>query len=155
VSQVQKHSHVEVVVDATPEQVWAVVSDPTRVGEWSHECVGVTWLDGAHRAEPGVRFRGRSRVGLVRWTRTCEILAVEPRRELVWRTIPTLLVPDSTRWRISLAPAGGGTRITQAFEVLRAPWFHDRLFARVLPSHQDRDARLVEDLQRIGVVARS
>jgi hemerythrin-like domain-containing protein len=43
-----------------PEAVWAVLADVTRVGEWSHECRSVRWLDGSHGG-PGARFRGRNR----------------------------------------------------------------------------------------------
>lgn len=154
-SRVQKRSRVEVVVDATVPQVWAVVSDVTRVGEWSHECRGAEWLGGAAGPALGVRFRGRNRAGWwARWNRTCEIVAVDPPHVIVWRTVSTWLFPDSTEWRIQLGPADGGrTRITQSFEVVRAPWLLDRLYSRMIPSHQDRDARLAEDLRRIGEVA--
>jgi hypothetical protein len=155
-SEVQKRSHVEVVVEATVPKVWAVVSDVTRVGEWSHECFGVEWLDGAHGPAVGVRFRGRNRAGRLgwaRWSRTCEIVSLDPPSELVWRTVPTLLFPDSTEWRIRLEIVDGGTRISQSFTVLRAPWLLDRLYALLIPSHQDRDARLADDLRRIGEVA--
>jgi uncharacterized protein YndB with AHSA1/START domain len=154
VSVVQKNSRVQVVVDAAVEDVWQVVADVTRTGEWSHECRSAQWTGGAVAAAPGARFRGRNRTGWARWSRTCEIVAVDDRRELAWRTIPTLLYPDSTEWRIRLEPAGDGTTITQSFTVLRAPWLLDRLYARLLPSHQDRDARLTEDLARIGATAR-
>lgn len=153
-NQVQKSSRVEVVVDATVEEVWQVVSDVTRVGEWSHECHTARWLDGADAPAPGVRFRGRNRTGWARWGRTCEIVALDPPRVVVWRTIPTLLFPDSTEWRIELSASAGLTMITQSFTVLRAPWLLDRLYATLLPSHQDRDARLADDLVRIGEVAR-
>ena len=152
-SQVQKNSHIEVVVDAAIGQVWGVVSDVTRVGEWSHECRSAQWLGDADGPVPGARFRGRNRAGWARWGRTCEIVAVEPPREIVWRTVPTRLIPDSTEWRFRLEPADGGTRITQSFRVLQAPWLLDRFFARVIPSHQDRGARLTGDLDRIGEVA--
>jgi len=158
VSEVQKRSHVEVVVDATVPQVWSVVSDVTRVGEWSHECLGAEWLGDADGPATGVRFRGRNRAGRsgwARWSRTCEIVSMDPPSEIVWRTVPTLLIPDSTEWRIRLEPADRGTRITQTFEVVRATRFHDRLFSRLIPSHQDRDARLSDDLRRIGEVARA
>ena len=56
--------------------------------------------------------------------------------------------------RIHLEPTGTGTTITQSFTVVRAPWLLDRLYARLIPSHQDRDARLAEDLARIGTTAR-
>lgn len=153
-SQVQKDSRVEVVVDAPVEDVWRVVADVTRTGEWSHECRSVHWTGGAVAAAPGARFRGRNRVGWARWTRTCEIMTVDEPRELVWRTVPSPLFPDSTEWRIRLEPAGRGTAITQSFKALRVPWLLDRLYARLIPAHQDRDARLAEDLARIGAVAR-
>jgi len=38
--------------------------------------------------------------------------------------------------------------------VLRAPWLLDRLYARLIPAHRDRDARLAEDLVRVGEAAR-
>ena len=154
-SRVQKSSHVEVEVEASIEQVWSVVSDITRVGEWSHECRSASWVGGAGRAVPGARFRGRNRASrLARWSRTSEVVSVEPRRELVWRTLSTPLFPDSTEWRIRLESRGTGTLITQSFSVLRAPWALDRVYAALIPSHRDRDARLAEDLARLGAAAR-
>ena len=149
---VQLSGRVEAVVDATPDQVWQVVSDVTRTGEWSHECVSVAWVD-EPRARPGARFRGGNRAGPWRWSRTCELVTVDEPRELSWRTVPTLLFPDSTLWSLRLEPAGDGTRIVQSFEVVRAPWLLDRVYGALIPSHQDRDARLAEDLARIGPVA--
>lgn len=154
-SQVQKKSRVEVEVDATVPQVWEVVSDVTRIGEWSHECLAARWLGDADGPAPGVRFRGRNRAGWARWGRTCEIVSMEPPRQIVWRTVPTLLFPDSTQWGILLEPTSDGrTRIRQSFKVLRAPWLLDRLYARLIPAHRDRDARLAEDLVRVGEAAR-
>lgn len=153
-SQVQKSGRVEVVVDADVRDVWRVVADVTRVGEWSHECRSAHWLDGARAPATGARFRGRNRAGWLRWSRTAEVVAVDEPHELVWRTVPTWRYPDSTQWRIELAPAPEGTVITQSFTVLRAPWLLDRLYAWLIPSHQDRDARLADDLTRIGAAAR-
>src|SRR3954453_10556270 len=117
---VQKSSCVTVVVDAPVHDVWQVVSDVRRTGEGSHECRSGHWLGGADTAAPGARFRGRNRARWARWTRTCEVVAVDEPRELVWRTVPTWLHPDSTEWRIRLAPEGRGTRVTQSFVVVRA-----------------------------------
>jgi uncharacterized protein YndB with AHSA1/START domain len=155
VHEVQKSSHVEVLVDASVEQVWDVISDVTRVGEWSHECRGAQWLGAVAEPVPGARFRGRNRSGWARWSRACEIVAVDPPRDLAWRTVPSRLLPDSTLWRIQLEPVGQRTRITQSFQVLLAPWLLDRFFAQVIPAHQDRDRQLAEDLRRIGAVARA
>lgn len=153
-SQVQKNSRVEVVVDATVSQVWAVVSDVTRIGEWSHECHAARWLGDANGPSPGARFRGRNRARWAHWSRTNEITNIDPPHEIGWRTVPTLLFPDSTQWHIRLEPFEGRTHITQSFTVLRAPWLLDRLYARLIPTHQNRDARLAQDLARAGAAAR-
>jgi hemerythrin-like domain-containing protein len=151
---VQKHGHNVVVVAASPEAVWAVVVDVTRVGEWSHECIECSFVGDAVRAEPGARFRGRNRQGIFRWGRVCEVLAAEP-PELVWRTVPTAFYPDSTVWRIRVTPMSSGTRLEQSFEVVRAPKILDVLYAAVLPAHRDRAAALTDDLRRLGALASS
>lgn len=150
---VQMANDVAVTVDAGIDEVWDVVRDVTRVGEWSHECTGAAWLGGATAAAPGARFRGRNHAGFARWGRECEILAADP-YELVWRTVPTALYPDSSEWRIELAPVGAGTRIAQRFRVLRAPpRVLSTLYASLIPSHRDRTRGLTEDLRRLGEVA--
>lgn len=151
---VQKHGHNDVFVDASPDAVWAVVEDITRVGEWSHECIECSFLGGATRAEPGARFRGRNRQGIFRWGRVCEIVSTEG-RELVWRTVPTTFNPDSTVWRIRVTPTEGGTRLEQSFEVVRAPKVLEVIYAIVVPAHRDRSAALTADLRRLGALART
>ena len=81
---------VSVVTDAPIDAVWEVVRDVTRVGEWSAECIGAQWEDGATTAVPGARFRGRNRAGRFRWGRRCEVVSAEP-YTLVWRTVPSVL----------------------------------------------------------------
>ena len=115
----------------------------------------MSWVAGTGTSTPGARFRGRNRAGWARWTRTCEIVAVDEPRELVWRTVPThCCSPTAPSGASAWSPPDGGTAITQSFRVVRAPWLLDRLYARLIPAHQDRDARLAEDLARIGAVAR-
>jgi len=36
-----------VTIDAAPEQVWELVTDVTRMGEWSPENTGARWIGGA------------------------------------------------------------------------------------------------------------
>lgn len=143
----------EVIVDAPVEAVWRVITDVTRTREWSHECRQVAWLHGATQAAPGVRFRGRNRSGLLRWSRVCEVIEVDTPREIAWRTIPTTAFPDSTEWRIALEPAGSGTRIVQTYQVTRCPGWYEWVVARVNPTHIDRSGALTDDLRRIGATA--
>ncbi len=149
---VQREGATVVVVDADTDDVWTVVRDPTRVGEWSHECVAGEWVGDVTHAAPGARFRGRNKQGLFRWGRTCEVVTAEP-YEFRWRTVPTRLYPDSTEWTIHLARADGGTRIEQTFRVVKGTKL-EALYATVLPAHRDRTAALKRDLERMGDLAR-
>lgn len=148
---VQSQGSTAVVVGAGIDAVWDVVRDPTRVGEWSHECIGGEWVGAAIEACPGARFRGRNEQGLLRWGRLCEVVRAEP-YELVWRTVPTRLYPDSTEWTLRLAPVDRGTRIEQTFQVVKGSML-ESVYATILPAHRDRTEALRQDLTRIGDLA--
>lgn len=144
-----KSCEATIDVDAPIEAVWSLVSDVTRTGEWSVECCGAEWLDGAGEPVAGARFRGRNRRNATRWSRVCEVVEVDAPRRMVWRTVATRLLPDSTRWEFALAPSGSGTTLTERMNVLQIPGFYERLFALMLPQHRDRTADLEADLVRI------
>jgi hypothetical protein len=148
-----RNGRCSVTTSASTEAVWAIVGDPTRVGEWSHECGGAEWIDGATTARPGARFRGRNRVGRSRWTRTSEIVTVDAPRELAWRTVPTRLYPDSTIWTITIEPTDTGSRIEQRFEVLKLNPIIDRIFYLLIPPHRDRSDALRQDIERLATAA--
>jgi uncharacterized protein YndB with AHSA1/START domain len=145
-----KHGEVSIEVAASPEQVWALVSDLTRAGEWSHEAEGGEWLGDATDAVPGARFRGSNRSGRWTWSRECEVLEVEPGRRISWRTIPSLRYRDSSRWSYELEPTATGCRITQRYDVIMINPIMDRVFYALLPAHRDRSAALAEDVRRLG-----
>jgi hypothetical protein len=142
-------------VAASPEQVWAVLADVTRADEWGHESQPGEWLDGATEATPGARFRGRNRAGRTKWSRICEVVVADEPTVISWRTVPTKLYPDSTRWTYELEATDTGCRITQHFEVLKLNPIIDRLFYAFIPAHRDRSAALAEDVRRLGTVAQA
>jgi hypothetical protein len=152
---IPRKCRTEAIVHALVEDVWHVIADVTRTSEWSHECYQVTWLDGATAATPGARFRGRNRSGRLRWSRTCEVVTLDAPHEIAWRTLPTLLFPDCTEWRITLEPIGTETRIVQTYQLMSmTPWF-TWIVARVNPRHLDRADALDQDLHRLGRLASS
>ncbi len=118
--QIPRTSRVEVEVAAPVHAVWQVLADVTRTGEWSHECQRVTWLDGATSASYGARFRGGNKWLAFRWSRTNEIIELEPDHVIAWRTVPSWRFPDSTEWRFTLEASTVGTRITQTYELVQA-----------------------------------
>jgi len=148
-----QHGGAEVVTTAPPEAVWAVLTDVTRVGEWSHECRSVTWA-GEKRGGVGARFRGRNTSGRVRWSRACTVVTWEPERELAYRTSGGVAFADSTEWRFTLTPAdGGGTVIRQSYQVVSLRVWADRVIWALIPAHHDRLAALQDDLGRLAAIA--
>lgn len=95
-------------VGATPEQVWAVVSDVTRVGEFSPECTGAEWTSTPGGPVPGATFTGSNRHGPVQWRTRCTVVAAEPGVHLSWQ-----VTESAMRWGYRLRAVDGGTELTQ------------------------------------------
>lgn len=144
-----------VTIDASIEDVWRVVVDVTRVGEWSGECVASGWVDGVAEAAPGARFQGGNRRGRMRWTRLNEFDVVDPPHELVWHTVFTPMYRDSTEWRLRLRATEDGTELTESFRVLRLSHTMEAVFAVVQPGHRDRSDDLAGDLDRLKTLVES
>ena len=153
---------VEAVVAASPDEVYAVVSDVTSTGERSEECRRVEWLPGSAR-EPvvGARFRGWNRAGrLIRWSRVCEVLEAEPGRAFAFRTVPERwdrTRADSTTWRFDLEPVEGGTRVRHSYRMTVMPWPpFQALAGALLPHHKDMRPAMQHTLDALaaGLAAR-
>lgn len=138
--------------EATPETIWPILTDVTRVGEWSHECHTATWIDGSTHATVGARFRGTSRSGFARWSRSCTVHVCTAPNEFGYRTEGRLL-RDSTEWLWTLQPEGTGTRVVQHYRVRSLPRWADRLVWLATPAHHDRRPALAGDLERLADLA--
>jgi uncharacterized protein YndB with AHSA1/START domain len=107
---------------APPDRIWKLLSDVTRIGEFSPETFEAEWLDGATSPQPGARFRGhvrRNGRGPVYWT-TCTVAASEPGREFAFTVGAPGKTPLNT-WRYRLEPAEGGTEVTESFQLTGSP----------------------------------
>jgi uncharacterized protein YndB with AHSA1/START domain len=144
-----------VTIEAPVEEVWELVSDVTRVGEWSGECRGCAWEEGSVDVVRGARFRGRNRRGGFRWTRLNEVTDVDPPRRLAWRTVPRFPYPDSVEWELSLIESDSGTTVTESFEVVKIPKVMEWGIGVAMPAHRDRSGDLGEDLLRLKKVVES
>ena len=113
---------VTVHIDAPAGRVWELVSDVTRIGEFSPETFEAEWLDGADGPRAGARFRGhvrRNGVGPVYWT-TCTVLVADPEREFAF----AVNGPGGTTvntWRYRLVPGPDGTDVTESFQLAPTP----------------------------------
>jgi uncharacterized protein YndB with AHSA1/START domain len=109
----EQNVSVSCEIAAPAEQVWAMVSDVTRMGEWSPETEGATWLGGATGAAPGVKFRGTNRNGKKKWDTVAKIVDADPGRLLSFRiTAAGLKVAE---WRYAFEPTATGCRVTETW----------------------------------------
>lgn len=145
----RRQCQASIVIAAPTGAVWDVVSDVTRVGEWSGECRRCEWVGGTAVAAPGQRFRGTNRRGAMRWARLNEIDVADAPDELVWHTVFTWLRRDSTEWRICLRSIPEGTEVTESFRIVRLSRATERFLTLVQPSHRDRSQDLADDLVRL------
>jgi uncharacterized protein YndB with AHSA1/START domain len=116
-----KRGTARIEIAATPEQVYRLISDITRMGEWSPECYRCMWLNGSGAAVPGARFRGYNKLGLYRWQTTAVITAAEEGRSFAFTTIHDKTGREETAWRYDLLPSPGGTLLAESFQFVWCP----------------------------------
>jgi uncharacterized protein YndB with AHSA1/START domain len=147
---------VTVYLAAPADRVWDLVSDVTRVGEFSPETFEAEWLDGAGGPAVGARFRGhvrRNGRGPVYWT-VCTVTACDPGREFAF----AVAGPGGTilnTWRYQLEPSNGGTDVTESFAL--PDTLLTRLYWMIAGAARGRTNRngMRATLERVKAVAES
>ena len=107
----------QITVAASPEAVYAAVSDVHRIARWSPECFAV-WVWRRRGTQPE-RFIGWNRRGAYVWFTTCRVVTADPGREFAF-DVTTFGQPVS-RWGYRMTAADGGTLITEWWQDRRNP----------------------------------
>jgi Polyketide cyclase / dehydrase and lipid transport len=146
---------VQLHVRATPDEVYALVSDVTRTPELSPEILECTWLDGATGPAVGARFKARNKVpNRPAWHNKPVVTVTEPGRRFSFaRTEP---FGGTVEWTYDLQPEGDGTLVTETYEVTKqlhpVGWFIiGVLFARK-DRRADLRAGMEETLERLRTI---
>lgn len=100
-------------IDASPDTVWAMVSDVTRMGEWSPETHGATWIKGATGPAPGAKFKGGNRNGKKQWNTVATVVDADPGRCFAF-TVQAVGLPIA-EWRYTIEPTATGCRVTETW----------------------------------------
>lgn len=104
-------------IAASPEAVYAAISDVTRMGEWSTECVACEWHEGVEGPAVGASFDGHNRNGQHEWTTQGTVVTAEPGREFTFEC--SMMDFHFSTWGYRIEPAEGGCRVTEWTEDLR------------------------------------
>lgn len=101
-----------ITIDATPAQVWALVTDVARMSSWSPQVVRTVVLGGPVRL--GTTFINWNRNGLRFWPTRAKVVRFTPHSDFAFRN------PDNwTIWSYQLEPVDGGTLVTERRETPR------------------------------------
>jgi ribosome-associated toxin RatA of RatAB toxin-antitoxin module len=111
---IEMKGEASVFVSSPPKDVYALVTDIARMGEWSPECVGAEWINEGGPTV-GASFHGQNRRDTNEWTTPNTVIAADEGREFAW-VVGTADFRVCT-WRYALAPEGDGTRLTESFEL--------------------------------------
>jgi uncharacterized protein YndB with AHSA1/START domain len=98
-----------ITVGVPPADVYQAVSDVRRMARWSPECFAV--LVWSRRGGAPARFIGFNRRGPWVWFTTCRVVTAEPGSRFAF-DVTTFGMPVA-QWSYQLAPAAGGTEVTE------------------------------------------
>lgn len=136
-----------VIIEASPEEVWADVENVASHVEWMHDAVAIRFTS-AHTSGLGTTFDCDTKVGPFRLVDRMEITAWEPNRTMGVRHVGLVTGTGA----FTLRPAGARRTEFLWDETLRFPWWMGgevggRVGAVVLAQIWKRNLRLLK--QRI------
>jgi uncharacterized protein YndB with AHSA1/START domain len=132
-------------VNASPEKVYELVTDVSRMGEWSPECRHCEWLDGATGPAVGARFKGSNRNGFARWSTKPRVMTADEGREFAF--VVGFGRKDMTKWSYRFEPDAGGAKVTESFEMMNDMPGSVTFFEKYVMRVKDRRADLVDNIQ--------
>jgi Polyketide cyclase / dehydrase and lipid transport len=110
---------VERTIRAEASELYELVSDLPRMGEWSPENTGGTWVNGAEGPAVGARFRGSNRSGWFRWHTDVVVTVARPGEEFAFDvTLGPLKVAN---WDYRFEQDGNKTLVVETWTDHRPP----------------------------------
>jgi hypothetical protein len=101
-----------VVVARSPEDLYDMVADVTRMGEWSPVCKACRWENGGG-PQPGAWFTGRNELPERTWETRSQVVAADRGREFAF-----VVGGSWVRWGYTFTAVEGGTQVTESWEFL-------------------------------------
>jgi hypothetical protein len=102
-----------IVIKRSAEDLYDMVADVTRMGQWSPVCTACWWDEG-EGPNLGATFTGRNERPERTWETRSEVVAADPGREFAWVVVEP---PTRARWGYSFVAVDGGTEVTETWEL--------------------------------------
>ena len=101
-------------INTSPEAVYELLTDLSRISEISPECYKSEWEDGSTEPVVGAKFRGYNQNGDMKWDAGCVVVSAEPGRE--WAFEVPAQDGRRTLWRYEIEATDSGCRVTESFD---------------------------------------
>jgi uncharacterized protein YndB with AHSA1/START domain len=124
-------------IAAPPDEVYAAISDVTRMGEWSEECYACEWHEGVDGPAVGATFDGHNRNGDFGWTTQGKVVEAEPGRAFAFEV--SMMDFHYATWGYRIEPTETGSRVTEWAEDLRPESTLE--YAKSISGIEDRPGR--------------
>ncbi len=111
-----------VEVKATPETVYALITDLETLAEFADETTTMTWKTGSAVAT-GAVFIGRNRNGRRSWSTKCTVTDATPGMIFAFEVATPFPPAPVARWQYDIEAAPGGCRVTESTWDKRPGWF--------------------------------
>ncbi|MBK5222858.1 MAG: SRPBCC family protein [Acidimicrobiia bacterium] len=124
-------------IAASPEALYAAISDVTRMGEWSEECHTCAWDEGVDGPAVGATFEGNNRHGDHEWTTQAKVIEADPGRAFAFEC--SMMDFHYATWGYRIEPTATGCRVTEWNDDLRPESAME--FSKQMSGVDDRTAR--------------
>jgi hypothetical protein len=124
-------------IAASPATLWKMVTDLPRMGEWSPENRGGSWLSGATGPAAGAAFRGVNRSGPLRWSTRVTIGECVPGEVFAFDV--TFGPATIAGWRYDFETIDTGCRVTESWVDRRHPLL--RVAGQAISPHDEARTR--------------
>jgi len=119
-----------IIINRSPEELYDMIADVTRMGQWSPMCRSCWWDEG-DGPQVGAKFTGRNEQSGQTWETRSEVVAADRGHEFAWVVAEP---PTRARWSYSLASVGGGTEVTETWELPpEGSAFFEKVFGEKAP----------------------
>ena len=114
----QSHS---INIKANPEVIYSLVSDLSRMGEWSPENIGGEWIEG----DPGAvnsKFSGNNKLGDFEWTVDIRVSKADVNEHFEFIVDPDNEEGPFVRWGYKIVELEqGSSELTETWEIILLP----------------------------------
>jgi Polyketide cyclase / dehydrase and lipid transport len=109
-----EYRHQEAIeITRSAEDIYVLIADVSRMGQWSPVCTGGTY------DEDGEWFTGTNAMGETSWETRCRVVVADPGHEFAFINHGLEGRVEMVLWSFRFEPVeGGGTKVTQTWEVL-------------------------------------